>query len=88
MARLAFTIGNPHFAGTSEVVACRHVELRAQYQVAANGQMFDEALVPVVQSCQRSRQAQGRADEPFRETYLQVEGYALEVVVVGFDLAS
>ena len=50
--------------------------------------MTAESFAPVVETAHGDGETQGRVPETFRGTQLQVEGDALEVVVVGFHLST
>ena len=50
VARFTLAVFNLHLVRASEVITCRHIELCTQHQVAANGQMLDETLVPIVEA--------------------------------------
>ena len=50
--------------------------------------MLAKRLVPTVQTGQRGMKAQRRPDEPFADSHLEIQGDALELVVVCLHLAS
>ena len=58
MVTLAFLVADLHFVGSPEVVSGSHVDVLAKQQICPDGQMFDEALVPVVQSRKGGRHPQ------------------------------
>ncbi len=59
MVRLPLAILDLHLTRTSEVVTSRDIELCAQQQIATNSQVFDESLIPVIQTRQSGRKPEG-----------------------------
>ena len=84
----ALGIADLHLAGAPEVIACGHVDALSEQHVGTDGEVAAEALAPVVEPAHRGRHAQRGVADTFGGTNLQVEGNAVEVVVVCLELSA
>ena len=88
MIALSLAVADLHLRCPSEVIACSQIDGRRENQVGADGQMFPDAVAPVVESAQSGREAQWRIEQSLADAKLQVEGDALKLVVIGFHLST
>ena len=88
VGRGSLAVVDLHLVGSAEVITRSNIDVTSQQDIGSDGKMMPETFAPVIEPTECDRKSEGRLTNALRGSHLQIQGDALEMIVVCFDLSS